>query len=100
MTATPMLGTAWLKAKAEDPKVFTTYGASWDNPYLPWEEIEDAASNLTEEERLVRIEGKYIIFGGKSVFDTIGLTRYMSKLHDRNIHPLGIKGNLTENAAA
>ena len=99
MTATPMLGTAWLKAKSEEEKVFTTFGASWDNPYLPMEEIEIAASNLTEEERLVRIEGNYIIFGGKPVFDVMSLTKYLSGLHDRDIHPLGIKGTLTEAAA-
>jgi phage terminase large subunit-like protein len=96
MTATPMLGTAWLKRKTEDPKVFDTYGASWDNPYLPIEEIEAASANLTEEERLVRVEGKYIIFGGKPVFDVLSMTNYLSELKDK--HPLGIRGSLCEAA--
>lgn len=99
MTATPILGTAWLKAKTEDEKVFDTYGAMWDNPYLPEEEIKEAESELTEEERLVRIEGKYIIMGGKPVFDVLGLTRLMTELKDRAKHPLGISGTLTEAAA-
>lgn len=98
MTATPALGTAWLKQKSEDPKIFTTSGSMWDNPYLPEEWIADKARDLPEEERLVRIEGKYIIFGGKPVFDVLHLYKLLEELKDRKKHPLGIRGSLVEAA--
>lgn len=82
MTATPVNGTAWLKALTEKDNVFTTYGAMWDNPYLPLEEIESAASELSEEERLVRIEGEYVVFGGSPVFNIRLLTRLIKGLAD------------------
>ena len=95
MTATPVLGTAWLKAKTEDKKnIFTTFGAMWDNPYLPEQEIAERSADMTEEERLVRIEGKYLIFGGRPVFDVLGLTGLLDELKDRIKHPLGISGIL------
>jgi phage terminase large subunit-like protein len=97
MTATPIMGTAWLKAKTQEEGIFTTYGAMWDNPYLPQEEIELNAKNLSEEERKVRVEGKYIIFGGKPVFDVLSLTRLLGELDEK--HPTGLKGTLTECAA-
>ncbi len=82
LTATPVLGTAWLKALTEKENVFTTFGAMWDNPYLPLEEIKSAASELSEEERLVRIEGEYIVFGGSPVFNIRLLTRMIEGLKD------------------
>jgi len=97
MTATPVLGTAWLKAKTEDKEnIFTTFGAMWDNPYLPEEEIEARSEEMTEEERLVRIEGKYLIFGGRPVFDVLGLTGLLDELKIK--HPRGVEGVLTEAA--
>ena len=39
------------------------------NPYIPLSEIEKVARQLPKDERDVRIEGKYIIFGGRPVFD-------------------------------
>jgi len=82
MTATPVNGTAWLKKLTEKEDVLTTFGAMWDNPYLPIEEIESAASELTEEERLVRIEGEYVVFGGHPVFNIRLLTRMIDGLKD------------------
>lgn len=96
MTATPVLGTAWLKAKTEDEKIFDVYGSMWNNPYLPVEEIEAAAKDMTEEEKLVRIEGRYLIMGGKPVFDVISLMRTLEELKDRDKHPTGIRGTLLE----
>lgn len=98
MTATPVLGTAWLKAKTEEEAVFDTYGAMWDNPYLLEEEIRLAAAEMTDEEKLVRIEGKYIIFGGRPVFDVLSLTNFLTELKNRDKHPLGLRGFLTEEA--
>ena len=69
MTATPVNGTAWLKAKTEEDDVFVTSGAMWDNPYIPFEEVQKKSDKLSEEEQLVRIEGKYIVFGGSPVFN-------------------------------
>lgn len=68
MTATPILGSAWLKALSEQDDVYMTTGTMWDNPYLPEAEIRREAEKLPEEERLVRIEGQYIVFGGRPVF--------------------------------
>jgi phage terminase large subunit-like protein len=81
MTATPVNGTAWLKAQTEKTDtIYTTYGAMWDNPYLPLEEVESAASELSEEERLVRIEGQYVVFGGSPVFNIRLLTGMINAL--------------------
>lgn len=98
MTATPILGTAWLKAKTEEDDVFTTTGAMWDNPYLPIDEIKKKSANLPEEERLVRIEGKYIMFGGKPVFDVMHLQSLMEELKNGEKHPIGVRGTLCEAA--
>jgi phage terminase large subunit-like protein len=78
MTATPVLGTAWMKSISEQEGVLATYGSMWDNPYLPEEEVKREAAKLPEEERLVRIEGQYIVFGGKPVFRT-----YIKELNQR-----------------
>jgi phage terminase large subunit-like protein len=82
MTATPVLGTAWLKALSEQEGVFVTTGAMWDNPYLPIKEIEKQAADLSEEEALVRIEGQYVVFGGSPVFNIRLLTRMINRLKD------------------
>jgi len=69
ITATPLLGTAALKALSEREDVYTTFAGMRDNPYLPLEEIENFAKQLSEDDRLVRVEGEYIVWGGKPVFN-------------------------------
>lgn len=80
MTATPINGTAWLKKLSEKDNVFVTTGAMWDNPYLPLEEIESKAADLSEDERRVRIEGHYVVFGGKPVFNITILNNLIKQL--------------------
>lgn len=82
MTATPINGTAWLKKLSEREDVFDTTGAMWDNPYLPAEEVEKAAAELSEEQRAVRIEGRYIVFGGSPVFNITILNTLIEQLKD------------------
>jgi phage terminase large subunit-like protein len=81
MTATPVLGTAWLRALSNREDVWSNLNepiSQWDNPYLPLEEIERTVRNYPEEEVDVRVEGKYMIFGGKPVFRTC-----IKRLNDR-----------------
>ena len=87
MTATPILGTAWLKSLTERDDVFSTFAGMRDNPYLPIEEIEKAAKPLSEDERLVRIEGEYIVWGGKPVFARRLLREILEGLKN-NIDPM------------
>lgn len=68
MTATPVRGTAWLKTLSERNDVFATFAGMRENPYLPLDEVEKYALTLEEDEREVRIEGRYVIFGGRPVF--------------------------------
>lgn len=97
MTATPINGTAWLKALSERDDIFVTSGAMWDNPHIPEEEIVKAAAELGEEERLVRIEGQYIVFGGSPVFKIRILTKMIENL--KNDEPTSV-GIIQCNAAA
>lgn len=69
MTATPVEGTKWLKDTLERDDVFYTMAGMRENPYIPLVEIEKMARKLPKDERDVRIDGKYIIFGGRPVFD-------------------------------
>jgi phage terminase large subunit-like protein len=81
MTATPVLGTTWLRALANREDVWSNLNepiSQWDNPYLPQEEIERTIKNYPEDEVDVRVEGKYMVFGGKPVFRTC-----MKQLNDR-----------------
>lgn len=85
LTATPVEGTKWLKDTLERPDVGYTMAGMRENPYIPMEEIDNLCRQLPEDERQVRIEGKYIIFGGRPVFDRhaiadqeIGLEPYVS----------------------
>jgi phage terminase large subunit-like protein len=83
MTATPILGTIWLKHLSERSDVFSNINsgvAMWDNPYLPEDEIQKLADQWDDEERLVRIEGNYIVFGGKPVFNVVELTALLEKV--------------------
>ena len=81
MTATPILGTAFLKKLSEMRGVFATTSSVWDNPYIPEEEIQRILENecLTQEDIDVRIEGKYIIFGGRPVFNVRLLNGMLDK---------------------
>jgi len=69
MTATPVEGTRWLKETLDRDDVFYTMAGMRENPYIPLDEIEKVARQLPKDEREVRIDGKYIIFGGRPVFD-------------------------------
>ena len=82
MTATPVRGTAWLKGQTEKDENFVTTGAMWDNPYIPEEEVAKFAADLPEDERDVRIEGKYIVFGGNPVFDITILNRMLANIEN------------------
>jgi len=82
MTATPIKGTAWLKALSEREDVFSISGAMWDNPYIPEEEIRRKAADCSEDERLVSVEGIYLVFGGKPVFNIRLLTKLIDQLKD------------------
>jgi len=83
MTATPVNGTAWLKAQIEKDDVFDITAAMWDNPYIPLEEIKKQAAELTDDERDVRIEGKYVVFGGNPVFNIRILNKMLQDIkHD------------------
>jgi phage terminase large subunit-like protein len=69
LTATPVEGTKWLKDTLERDDVYHTMAGMRENPYIPLDEIEKISRQLTDDERMVRVEGKYIIFGGRPVFD-------------------------------
>lgn len=93
MTATPVMGTIWLKNLSERDSVFSTTGSTWDNPYIPMEEILKQAEDLPEDDRLVRIEGHYIVFGGRPVFD-IKILQELHRKALREVEPtLGIVRN-------
>lgn len=69
MTATPVEGTKWLKDQIDDEDVGYTLAGMRENPYICLDEIERAARKLSADERAVRVDGKYLIFGGRPVFD-------------------------------
>lgn len=69
MTATPVEGTKWLKDTLGRQDVGYTMAGMWENPYIPLREIEEKIKTLPDDERQVRIEGKYIIFGGRPIFN-------------------------------
>jgi phage terminase large subunit-like protein len=79
LTATPIEGTRWLKELMGRKDVFDITSGMRENPYIPLEEIEKVARSLTQDERDVRIEGKYIIFGGRPVFDRKALAEFEVK---------------------
>ncbi len=69
ITATPVRGTAWLKMMSDRPGNAKTFAGMRENPYLPIDEVEAYALTLPEDDRAVRIDGKYLVFGGKPVFN-------------------------------
>lgn len=69
LTATPVEGTKWLKDMLNRPDVYSTMAGMRENPYIPMNEIDRLCRQLTEDERAVRIEGKYVTFSGRPVFD-------------------------------
>lgn len=104
MTATPILGTIWLKKLSEREDVYSCTGGMMDNPYLPLEKVEEEAAKLSEEERDVRIYGKYVLFGGNPVFRPISVLNNDLKRIDGEIpaetgiikHYEGASGTLPE----
>jgi phage terminase large subunit-like protein len=91
VTATPVRGTAWLKALSERADVFRTFAGMRENPYLPLQAVEEYALTLPEDERDVRIEGIYVTFGGNPVFPGRLIREHIKRLESR---PVGIEGNL------
>lgn len=79
MTATPIRGTKWLKDLSERYDVYKTFAGMRENPYLPLAEVEEMAKRLPEDERMVRIEGQYIIFGGRPIFNRGQLMAFHEK---------------------
>ena len=79
MAATPINGTAWLKGHRDREDVFDCTGSMLDNPYIPLDEVEKYAAELSEEERMVRVDGKYIVFGGRPVFSARILNKMMEQ---------------------
>ena len=69
MTATPVEGTKWLKDTLDRVDVYYTMAGMRENPYIPMSEIDLFVSTHTQDDCDVRVEGKYIIFGGRPVFD-------------------------------
>jgi phage terminase large subunit-like protein len=69
MTATPIEGTKWLKDTLDRIDVYYTMAGMRENPYIPMSEIDLFVSTHTQDDCDVRVEGKYIIFGGRPVFD-------------------------------
>lgn len=80
MTATPVMGTKWLHDLLHRDDVKYTMAGMRENPYLPIDEIEKYARQLSKDERDVRVDGKYIIFGGRPVFDRDLLDEQESKI--------------------
>jgi phage terminase large subunit-like protein len=79
ITATPVRGTAWLKGISERDGVHKTFAGMRDNPYLPADEVNEFAKTLSEDDRAVRIDGKYLVFGGKPVFNRRKLEAHAEK---------------------
>ena len=77
MTATPILGTVWMKNLIDMDGVTSMTAAMIDNPYIPTEEIDRLREAFTEEEAQIRLEGKYVVFGGKPVFKTAVLNKML-----------------------
>ena len=91
ITATPLLGTAALKEISGRENVYKTFAGMRDNPYLPLQEIEDFAASLPEDDRRVRVDGEYIVWGGKPVFNR----RRLRELNDAaDIVPFPKRGML------
>jgi phage terminase large subunit-like protein len=80
MTATPVKGTAWLKALSEREGVVRTFAGMIENPYLPEDEVEAFAKTLSDDERAVRVMGEYIQFGGRPVFPRLTLTSALERI--------------------
>lgn len=69
LTATPVEGTKWLKDTLDREDVGYTLAGMRQNPYIDLKEIARKEKTMPEDERMVRIEGKYLIFGGRPVFN-------------------------------
>ncbi|MCE5185036.1 MAG: terminase family protein [Planctomycetaceae bacterium] len=87
VTATPVRGTAWLKALSERADVYRTFAGMRENPYIPIEEVEKFAITLPEEERATRIDGEYVVFGGCPVFGRKFLLPRLARIEELGIEP-------------
>ncbi len=90
MTATPILGTKWLKDLCNAQENFSCTGGMMDNPYLPLEKVKKEGAKLSEEEYDVRILGRYVLFGGKPVFKMKVLNDMIKQLEDETPAETGI----------
>ncbi len=90
MTATPVLGTKWLKDLCNAQENFSCTGGMMDNPYLPLEKVKKEGAKLSEEEYDVRILGRYVLFGGKPVFKMKVLNDMIKRLEDEISAETGI----------
>jgi phage terminase large subunit-like protein len=80
MAATPLRGTQWLKNLSEREDVFSCTAGMAANPHIPIEEVEKFAASLgSDEERDIRVYGKYIVYGGTPVFPTKPLQKMIDK---------------------
>jgi len=72
LTMTPTNGISWsydeLYLKCDHQRIEVVECYTTDNPHLPQDEVKEIMSNLTEEERAMRIQGKYVSVGVKKVF--------------------------------
>jgi phage terminase large subunit-like protein len=70
---TPTNGISWsfehLYRKRDGNNIHVVEINTYDNTYLKPEEIAAVEAQLTEEEREMRIKGKYVVLGGRKVFD-------------------------------
>ena len=69
LTATPVDGTRWLKDIIDRSDTYCTMAGMRENPHIPLDEVEKIAKQLPKDEREVRVDGKYLLFGGRPVFD-------------------------------
>ena len=97
LTATPIRGTAWLKELSEREDIFTTFAGMRENPHIPIDEVEAFARTLSEDERDVRIEGRYVTFGGNPVFPGKLIREWMERIEQGGL--IGRQGILEDWAA-
>jgi phage terminase large subunit-like protein len=85
---TPTNGISWsfetLYKKRDDKNVFVVEVNTYDNTYLDAAEIAAVEAQLTEEEREMRIKGRYVVIGGKKIFDW----KMLAKLRENVRYPL------------
>ncbi len=74
-TMTPLKGFTWfyrhIYKNSSDPDIAIFSAALHDNPYIPKEEIERVERNYSEEEKDIRVRGRFVSISGRCVFDTV-----------------------------